>query len=136
MVCSLCLIKTEDAIAIDSYEGQKWKIFSLLEKYFAFCLSDNLNYGCVCRNCWSYIETFESFCARIEEIHQNQLTRSSQIVKTNGIGIDDLEILCEEPTYNLLESKSDDKDLIKNDLDIDVKDLCFIDGVQHLENGK
>lgn len=73
MICDLCLIKSEDPVAINSIEGKQSELVILLEKYFTFCLSDNLNFTFVCRNCWSCVENFHWFYVRIEEIHQNKV---------------------------------------------------------------
>lgn len=92
--CNLCLIKSEDPIAIGSDEGQQWNIAILLQKYFRFCYSDDLSSGFICHNCWSYVQTFHEFYVRIEETHQNKFFIDDQpkIIQNGTTDIDSIEL--------------------------------------------
>lgn len=85
MICSLCLTKSEEPIAINSDEGQQLNLSFLLEKYFPFCSSEDLNYFFICRDCLAYVQKFHEFYLRIEKLHN---CKSALDIETNVLCTD------------------------------------------------
>lgn len=108
MICDLCLIKSEDPIAINGNEGNQCKLAILLQKYFSFCLSETLNFGFICRNCWSYVDNFHGFYIRIEEIHQSKVLQNNEPKEVICMEIEQFETpllgITEVKTENNLEN--------------------------------
>lgn len=102
MTCGLCLTKSENPIEIDGDEGRHFSLPLLLEKYFPFCLSKDLNYRYVCRDCLSYLHQFHDFYIRIEKVHNLQAAVC--------VEIKDERSLTPNPAKSVVENDSDQLD--------------------------
>lgn len=103
MICDLCLIKCLDPIRIDSDEGKQLEITALLQNYLSLHLPKNFSFNFICRDCWTYIQTFHEFCVRIENTHQKIFIQYKESIDVK----EELEFPAENENINVEHEESD-----------------------------